>query len=166
MRNAGYLLLIFVLLHLCTFTNAQPGTTIELKKPEKFESRTLASEKTPDTKIKKGKKFYQNTITHYNYVFNANLRLEQIIDRAKQGFRDDYTKLLPYYNYALSTTATDPDIDSVIYKCNAGILLHDLRNDWVDDLYFLMGRAYYLRQNFDSAEHVFFIRELCLCAEG
>jgi TolA-binding protein len=43
----------------------------------------------------------------------------------------------------------------VIYKCNAGILLHDLRNDWVDDLYFLMGKAYYLRKNFDSAAQVF-----------
>jgi outer membrane protein assembly factor BamD (BamD/ComL family) len=155
MRNAGYFLLIFICIHSCFTLHAQPGTTIDLKKPEKYENRTLASEKTTEDKIKKGKKFYQNTITHYNYYFNANLRLEQIINRAKQGLKDDYTKLLPYYNYTLDATAGDPDIDSVIYKCNAGILLHDLRNDWVDDLYFLMGRAYYLRKNFDSAEHVF-----------
>ncbi len=155
MRIAGNLLFFFVSLHLCFISNAQPGTTIDLKKPDKYESRTLASEKTTEGKISKGKKFYQNTITHYNYYFNANLRLQQIINRAKQGFKDDYTQLLPYYNFALDVTATDPDIDSIIYKCNAGILLHDLRNDWVDDLYFLMGKAYYLRKNFDSAEHVF-----------
>ncbi|MEO8711441.1 MAG: hypothetical protein ABI405_04920, partial [Parafilimonas sp.] len=155
MRNAGYLLLVFICLHLSFFSNAQPGTTIDLKKPQKYEARTLASEKTPDAKIKSGKKFYQNTITHYNYVFNAELRLAEIIDRAKQGFKDDYSKLLPYYNYSLDITAGDPDIDSVIYKCNAGILLHDLRTDWVDDLYFMMGKAYYLRKNFDSADHVF-----------
>ena len=82
-------------------------------------------------------------------------RLDEIIARAKQSTKDDYTRLLPYYNYSLDLTATDPDIDSIIYKCNAGILLHDLRNDWVDDLYFLMGKAYYLRKNFDSAQHVF-----------
>ncbi|MEP6682099.1 MAG: hypothetical protein ABJA35_02520 [Parafilimonas sp.] len=155
MRIAGYLLLFFIGLHLCFISDAQPGTTIDLKKPEKYENRTLGSEKTTESKIKPVKKFFQNTITHYNYFFNADLRLEQIIDRAKQGFKDDYTQLLPYYNYPLDITSTDPDIDSVIYKCNAGILLHDLRNDWVDDLYFLMGKAYYLRKNFDSAEHVF-----------
>ena len=155
MPDTGRLLLAFVSLHLCFFCNAQPGTTIDLKKPDKYESRTLASEKTPDTKIKPVKKFYQNTITHYNYYFNAGLRLNQVIERAKQGFRDDYAQLLPYYNYTLDATSADGDIDSIIYKCNAGILLHDLRNDYVDDLYFLMGKAYYLRKNFDSAEHVF-----------
>jgi lipopolysaccharide biosynthesis regulator YciM len=155
MRNVGFFLLCFICVHLCFISDAQPGTTIDLKKPEKYENRTLASEKTTEDKIKHGKKFYQNTVTHYNYVFNANLRLNGIIDRAKQSFKDDYTQLLPYYNYSLDITATDPDIDSVIYKCNAGILLHDLRNDWIDDLYFLMGKAYYLRKNFDSAENVF-----------
>jgi tetratricopeptide (TPR) repeat protein len=155
MRIAGYLLLFFISLHLCFVSDAQPGTTIDLKKPDKYENRTLGSEKTTESKIKPVKKFFQNTFTHYNYFFNANLRLQQILDRAKQGFKDDYTQLLPYYNYTLDITASDPDIDSIIYKCNAGILLHDLRNDWVDDLYFLMGKAYYLRKNFDSAEHVF-----------
>ncbi|MBS1748046.1 MAG: hypothetical protein JST21_17920 [Bacteroidetes bacterium] len=155
MRNIGYLLLLFTCLLLCNFSNAQPGTTIELKKPEKYENHTLTSEKTNEDKIGKFRKIIQNTITHYNYYFNANQRLDQIIVRAKQSFKDDYTKLLPYYNYSLDVTATDQDIDSVIYKCNAGILLHDLRSDWVDDLYFLMGKAYYLRKNFDSAAHVF-----------
>jgi predicted negative regulator of RcsB-dependent stress response len=155
MRIAGSLLLIFLFLHIAAFVGAQPGTTIDLKKPEKYENRTLASEKTPNEKIGRGKKFYQNTITHYNYYFNANNRINAIIDRAKQSSKDDYTQLLPYYSYSLDLTATDPDIDSVIYKCNAGILLHDLRNDWIDDLYFLMGKAYYLRKDFDSAERVF-----------
>jgi len=155
MPDAGRLLLAFIIVHLCFFCNAQPGTTVDLKKPDKYESRTLASEKTPDTKIKSVRKFYQNTITHYNYYFNAGLRLNQVIARAKQGFRDDYTHLLPYYNYTLDATSADGDIDSIIYKCNAGILLHDLRNDWIDDMYFLMGKAYYLRKNFDSAERVF-----------
>ncbi len=155
MRIAGNLLLFFLLMQVATFVNAQPGTTIDLKKPAKYENRTLGSEKTKEGKIGKGKKFFQNTITHYNYYFNANNRINEIINRAKQSTKDDYTQLLPYYNYSLDLTATDPDIDSVIYKCNAGILLHDLRSDWVDDLYFLMGKAYYLRKNFDSAEHVF-----------
>ncbi|MEG9512146.1 hypothetical protein LZ318_00110, partial [Saccharopolyspora indica] len=32
---------------------------------------------------------------------------------------------------------------------------HDLRSDWVDNLYILMGRAYLLRKDFDSASAVF-----------
>ena len=108
MRIAGNLLLIFLFLHIAAFVGAQPGTTIDLKKPEKYENRTLASEKTPDTKISKGKKFYQNTITHYNYYFNANNRINAIIDRAKQSTKDDYTQLLPYYNYTLDLTANRP----------------------------------------------------------
>lgn len=155
MRIAGCFLFIFLLMNAAFIAAAQPGSTIDLKKPAKYENRTLGSEKTKEGKLGKGKKLYQNTVTHYNYFFNADNRLNDIIARAKQSFKDDYTKLLPYYNYTLDITATDPDIDSVIYKCNAGILLHDLRNDWVDDLYFLMGKAYYLRKNFDSAEHVF-----------
>lgn len=134
---------------------AQPGTSIELEKPEQYENRTLASEKTGEKKFTAPKRFFNNTVTHYNYYFNANLRLNDIIERAKQSIKDDYTKLLPFYNYSLDVTSSDGDIDSIIYKCNAGILLHDLRSDWVDDMYFLMGKAYLLRKNFDSAGMVF-----------
>ena len=141
MRVASYLFFVFCGVMFSFNLIAQPGTTIDLNKPQKYENRTLGSEKTKDGKIGRVKKAYQNTITHYNYYFNANNRLDEIIERAKQGFKDDYTKMLSYYDYSLDLTATDPDIDSVIYKCNAGILLHDLRNDWVDDLYFLMGNV-------------------------
>ena len=57
MRIAGYLLLFFICLHVCFCSDAQPGTTIDLKKPEKYENRTLASEKTTDAKIKISKNF-------------------------------------------------------------------------------------------------------------
>lgn len=134
---------------------SQPGSTIELKKPKPYENRTLASEKTKEGKLGFGKKLFQNTITHYNYYFNAVTRLQEIQDQAKEGFRDDYTKKLPFYNFTLNATATNSDIDSVINKCNAGILLHDLRNDWIDNLYLVLGEAYYYRKNFDSAAQIF-----------
>jgi tetratricopeptide (TPR) repeat protein len=134
---------------------AQPGTSIELDKPKPYENRTLGSEKTGQKKFKYPKRLYQNTITHYNYYFNANNKLNEILLAAKQSFKDDYTKLLPFYNYTLDMTATSSELDSVIYKCNAGILLHDLRNDWIDNLYLLLGKAYFYRKNFDSANAVF-----------
>lgn len=139
------------------FAFAQPGTTIDLEKdkPEKYKEKMLNSEKTPDSKIGFLKKFTTNTVTHYNYYYNANIKLGEIYERAKSSFVDDYTKLLPFYNYSLSATSLDKDIDSIIYKCNAAILLHDLRSDWVDDMYMLLGKAYMLRKNFDSAYYVF-----------
>jgi len=134
---------------------SQPGTTVELTKPKQYQNRTLASEKTGQKKFKLTRHILQNMFTHYNYYFNANNRLNAIVDKAKLGFKDDYTQLLPFYNYSLSVTAQDRDMDSVIYKCNAGIFLHDLRSDWVDNMYLLMGKAYYYRKQFDSAGYVF-----------
>ncbi len=137
---------------------AQPNTTVDLdkSKPKQYEDRKLASEKTGDKKFSATKRFFQNTFTHYNYYFNANTRLNEAIIKAKSANKDDYTKLLSFYNYSLDATAKEKQLlDSVIYKCNAGILLHDLRNDWVDDLYMLLGKAFLLRKNFDSAEQVF-----------
>ncbi|MBS1731293.1 MAG: hypothetical protein JSS67_11050 [Bacteroidetes bacterium] len=115
----------------------------------------MPSEKTKEGKLGFGKKLFQNTITHYNYYFNAVNRLQEIVDQAKEIFRDDYTKKLPFFNFRLNATASNSDIDTVINKCNAGILLHDLRNDWVDNLYLVLGQAYYYRKNFDSANQVF-----------
>lgn len=138
------------------FVSAQPTWTFDPfgkeKKPEKFENRKLGSEKTADKKFTVTRNFYQNTITHYNYYFNANNRVNTVIDRAKLVFKDDYSNLLPFYPYTLDNTATQKsELDSVIITSTAGILLHDLRNDWIDNMYLLIGKAYFLRKDFDSA---------------
>jgi tetratricopeptide (TPR) repeat protein len=63
---------------------------------------------------------------------------------------------LPFYPYSLDVTAGQSvELDSVIYKSTAGILLHDLRTDWVDNLYLLIGKAYFYRKIFDSAALTF-----------
>ncbi|CAN5200881.1 hypothetical protein BH11BAC6_BH11BAC6_01710 [soil metagenome] len=145
-----------VLFSVVSFTAfAQPGTTVELDKPKPYEKRTLASEKSDRKKFKYPRRLYQNTITHYNYYFNAENTLKIIVEEAKKSNQEDYTQLLPFYSYSLDNTAGSGELDSVIYKCNAGILLHDLRNDWIDNLYLLLGQAYFYRKNFDSANAVF-----------
>jgi hypothetical protein len=146
-------ILFFMAISVCS---AQPGSQVDLKKPQEYENRELRSEKTGEKKLSVPKRVLQNTFTHYNYFFNANNKLDEIIARAKASFKDDYTTLLPFYNYTLEATAKQKgDIDSVIYKCTAGILLHDLRNDWIDNLYLLMGKAYMYRKDFDSATQTF-----------
>jgi tetratricopeptide (TPR) repeat protein len=130
----------------------QAGTVIDLPKPKKYENRVLASEKTVSTKSNFLKRWNQNLNTRFNFAFNAATILEGVVGSAKQSFKDDYTQLLPFYNFALQNTkAQEKELDSIIHKCNNGILLHDLRSDWIDDLYLLMGQAYFYQELFDSA---------------
>ena len=135
---------------------AQLGFELDIKKPEPYDNRELKAEKSQDKKLKATRRFFQNTTTHYNYFYNANTKLNEIIDRAKLTHKDDYAELLSFYNYSLDVTTQDSlQLDSVIYKSRTGIVLHDLRNDWVDNLYLLWGAAYFLQQEFDSAYQMF-----------
>lgn len=135
---------------------SQMGFELKLEKPKEYEERILRGEKTTDKRIKFPQRILQNTVTRYNYFFNASNKLNEVLNRAKQAFQDDFTKLLPFYNYTLEKTAQDGvQLDSIIWKSNSGIVLHDLRNDWNDDLYLLWGAAYYFQQKFDSARILF-----------
>ncbi len=144
--------LLFMLFSIRSY--AQPNLSFEIKKPKQYESRSLPSEKTGNAKFTAPKRFYNDLVSRFNYYFNAQTKLNSIIDSAKSLYKDDYTQLLSFYNYTLDQTAMG-QIDTIIYKCTAGILLHDLRSDWVDKLYLLMGKAYLYRKDFDSASNVF-----------
>lgn len=149
------LLMLFIL----PDVHAQIGKiTIDLQKdkPTKFKDKQLRSEKTGNKKFTIPRRFIQNTTSHYNYYFNADHKLKSVIELARMASRDDYSQLIPYYSYSLTNTAAQKnELDSVILKATAGILLHDLRSNWVDDLYLLIGEAYYLRKDFDSASMTF-----------
>jgi tetratricopeptide (TPR) repeat protein len=147
---------VFAALFFCSAllfnASAQPTLPSDLKKPKKFENKQLGSEKTANKKFTLPRRFVQNTVTHYNWYFNADNKLTEIVDRAKAAHIDDYSQLLSFYNYDLDVTATDSsELDSVLYRSNAGILIHDLRNSWIDNLYMLMGRAYFYKKELDSA---------------
>lgn len=152
---------LFVLLLVFSGTAmAQPTWTFDPfgkeKKPEKYEEKKLASEKTADKKFTTFRRFLQNTTTHYNYFFNAQNKIDAVLERAKASNADDYGKLLAFYPYTLENTSSQKaELDSVIYKATAGILLHDLRSDWVDNMYLLIGKSYYFRKEFDSAALTF-----------
>lgn len=135
---------------------AQPGFDLDIKKPEPYTERELRAERTGDKKLKGSKRFFQNVTTHYNYFFNAQTKLDEILSRARAAHKDNYARLLPFYPYTLEGTAADrQQLDSVIFKAQTGIVLHDLRSDWIDDLYLLWGQAYFLRKDLDSAATLF-----------
>ena len=134
MPNGKYTLTAILLLLFCggyfSSAVAQKDVTLDIKKPEKYENRILGSDKTYTTKYKYPRRVLQSMSTHYNFFFNANIKINDVVAGAKMAFKDDFTELLPFYNYTLDATAAQKtELDSVLMKCNAGILLHDLRNE-------------------------------------
>jgi outer membrane protein assembly factor BamD (BamD/ComL family) len=126
------------------------------QKPEEFEKKVFKSEKTGKKKFTIPRRFIQNTGSHYNYWFNANEKIKNILENAKENFKDNYDELLPFYGYDLEQIAqSKQELDSVIYKSTAGILFHDLRSNWVDNFYLLIGKSYMFRKDYDSAALTF-----------
>ncbi|MEO6489867.1 MAG: tetratricopeptide repeat protein [Ferruginibacter sp.] len=159
-RKYNSIILFLLLSFFSTSVFAQPTWTLDPfgkeKKPDQYEEKKLASEKTADKKFTTFRRFLQNNTTHYNYFFNATNKINAVLERAKASNKDDYSKLLSFYPYSLENTKTQQvELDSVIYKATAGILLHDLRSDWVDNMYLLIGKSYYFRKEFDSAALTF-----------
>ena len=115
--------------------------------------KQLPYERLLNKKYTLGRRAYQNTVSQFNFLFHADLSLEEIIQRARDKNEDDYTELLSFYDYDLSITAKE-SIDSIIYRCNANIVLHDLRSNYVDDAYLLLAKAYLFHKNFDTAASI------------
>ena len=112
--------------------------------------KQLPYERLLNKKYTLGRRAYQNTVSQFNYLFHAEIGLDEIIQKAREQHEDDYTELLPFYDYDLSITAKE-SIDSIIYRCNANIVLHDLRSNYVDDAYLLLAKSYLFHKNFDTA---------------
>ena len=143
----------------CLQLTAQPPLSdviVVSSKPEQFETKIFKSEKTGQKKFNLPRRFIQNTGSHFNYYFNAREKLNTIFQNAKDGFKDNYDELLPFYGYDLNAIAQNTtEIDSIIYKATAGIIFHDLRTNWIDNFYLLIGKAYMLRKDYDSAALTF-----------
>ncbi len=112
--------------------------------------RPLPYERLLNTKYSLGRRAYQNTVSQFNYLFNAEEEFNENLQKARTDYQDDFTSLLSFYDYDLSTTAKH-NLDSMVYRCNANIVLHDLRSNYVDDAYLLLAKAYLFHKNFDTA---------------
>ncbi|MBS1643803.1 MAG: hypothetical protein JST36_02085 [Bacteroidetes bacterium] len=106
------------------------------------------------TPIRRG---FQNTYTHYNYYFNANKKMEEAELNMQRSAKDNWEETIPLFDFdpLKDSTRFASDMDSVIQKTSLGIQIHDPRTKWSDDLYLLLGKAYFYKGDQENAENAF-----------
>ncbi|MCB9285690.1 MAG: tetratricopeptide repeat protein [Lewinellaceae bacterium] len=96
---------------------------------------------------------YHNTTAHYNGYFNAEELLAASMESLNEQHQDNYTRLLPMYEYVAveNAQAESPNLDEAIKKVTVVVNLHRY-SKWTDDCYLLVGKAQYLKQDYEAAE--------------
>ncbi len=102
------------------------------------------------------KKFYHTFTSKYNGYFNANELMEESFATLDASRQDNYNQLLPVYTY---TDVDNPkmvasQLDVAIEKVIKVATIHEV-GDYVDDCYVLMGKAQYLKQDYETAQETF-----------
>ena len=107
-------------------------------------------------------KIYHDVTAKYNGYFNANEIIEESVVQLDGQHQDNYNEVLALYKYraAPNPEAVAANLDEAIKKVSVVATLHE-NSQWIDDCYLLIGKAYYLKQDFESAENAleFFIDE-------
>jgi len=106
--------------------------------------------------LKKGwyfpRNFIQNLFTRFNYHFNAQKKIKEARANMDRLYVDKFDTLINLFTYLpKDSTIYGADMDSIIRKASLGIQIHDPRTKWADDLYFLMGQAYYYKGDYENA---------------
>ncbi len=103
------------------------------------------------------RKVVQNTFTRYNYYFNANKKMEEAIGNMVRSHTDNFDSLITLFPFNPDKDSTKllSDMDTIIRKASVGIQIHDPRAKWQDDLYLLVGEAYYYKGDYQNAGAAF-----------
>jgi tetratricopeptide (TPR) repeat protein len=123
---------------------------------------------------------YQNLTAHFNVLFNGNESYKKGITRYDLNYHDDYSRILPVFNYGnkeLAKTITS-EMDITQKKASKLITLHSIKvkpkmqrgklsakekeilntnefNKWVDDAYLNIGRSNFYLMDYDKSYEAF-----------
>ena len=100
--------------------------------------------------------FFHNLQSKYNGYFNANELVRDATEKLEASHVDNFNKILDVYP-ALAVDnpqSASPDLDKATEKV-AVVATYHRPSHWVDDCYLLMGKAQYLKHDFESAEETF-----------
>ncbi|MFM2269393.1 MAG: hypothetical protein RL757_2834 [Bacteroidota bacterium] len=102
------------------------------------------------------KKAYLNMTAYYNGYFNANELVNQSVAALTLQHRDNFNQLLNIYPYVdvENATAEATNLDKAIEKL-AVIATARRASHWTDDAYFLIGKAQFLKKDYEAAQESF-----------
>ncbi len=103
------------------------------------------------------RRLLQNSFTHYNYYYNANKKMEEAMLNMQRSRKENYDSLIGLYPFDPNRDSSlmSSDMDTIVRKISVGIQIHDPRVKWSNDLYLLLGEAYYYRGRYDYASTSF-----------
>lgn len=101
-------------------------------------------------------KIYHNTTAKYNGYFNADLIMQESLISLESQYQDNYNQILPIYPYAEAPNpkSVAENLDKAIEKVSIIATIHE-PSHWVDDCYVLLGKAQFLKQDYETAEKTF-----------
>ncbi len=111
---------------------------------------------------------YHNTTAKYNGYFNGKESLKAGIKKLEENHKDDFSEIIPVFKTGdLAKNQTiHPYMNKAIEKGSIVIQRHSMNirgkeyNKWIDDNYFMIGRAYFYKGEFDEAIKTFnYIKE-------
>lgn len=98
----------------------------------------------------------QNLTAHYNILYNAGELINESERNIKQAYIDNFDRVIAVYKEP-SETLSQPELkklDDAILKANT-IVNEKSLSKYVDDAYFLIGKANHLKSNFFNAVEFF-----------
>ncbi len=106
---------------------------------------------------------YHNTTARFNVLFNGKEAMKAGEEVLETKVKDNYTTLLPVYNYPPQNELGSilPHMDRVIQKSSKCIYKHSMfirgkeYVKYIDNAYFLMGKAYFHKQDYNQAQRTF-----------
>jgi len=106
---------------------------------------------------------YHNLTAHYNVYWNGMDNLRQGKKEFDASLKDNYALVLPVFNYGDKSGAGKMGqySETALKKATKTIQKHSMvfnnkeYNNWIDDSYFLMGKAYFFKQDYPMARRTF-----------
>lgn len=97
-------------------------------------------------------KAWHNSVSHYNYYYNANVLVQDAKLEAYNGYKDNFKNVLLLYPYPdeVGLKGNTAKMDNAIKKLSRIIDKHKV-SKWVDDSYLLMADARFFKGDFYAA---------------
>ncbi|MFH1159891.1 MAG: tetratricopeptide repeat protein [bacterium] len=109
------------------------------------------------------RRVYHNLTSHFNVYWNGMDQLRMGVKEYQSAIQDNYSLVLPVYNYGEKATTgkISQYADIGIAKASKAIQKHSMvfnRKEnvrWIDDSYMLIGKCYYYKQDYGMARRTF-----------